>query len=161
VSRFFAVPAAALAFGAFFALSNPAAVAQMSAPSTMPTTGVENPAVTARAKDVLHQLQTNTLDRSQFSNDFNKELTTQELARAGTQLASFGDAQQFTYDSQLTRGAETAYLYHVRLEHGQLDEIIAVDQDGKISGLLFRNARLTTTPGGGSSVNPPARSPNP
>ena len=113
------------------------------APNATPTVGVENPTITARAKDVLHRIQTNTLDRSQLSSEFNSSLSPDQLTKARQQLATFGEPQQLTYDSELKRGDQTAYLYHVTLQKGQLDEIIALDQSGKISALLFRNARLS------------------
>jgi len=144
--------------GCLFAAAGPPVAAQTTpvsptVPAVKPTTGVEKPEVTARAKDALHRIQTNDVDRSQFSSDFAQKLSSDQLTKAGAQLAAFGDAQQFQYDSEVTQGDQTAYLYHVTLQKGQLDEIIAVDQNGKISGLLFRNARLN------DSTAPPAQQP--
>jgi hypothetical protein len=157
VSHTFKLQLTAVAFaGCLFAVAGAPIAAQTtpdspSVPTVKPTTGVEKPEVTARAKDALHRIQTNDIDRSQFSNDFVQKLSSDQLTKAGAQLAAFGDAQQFQYDSEVTQGDQTAYLYHVTLQKGRLDEIIAVDQSGKISGLLFRNAQLN------DSAPPPAQ----
>jgi hypothetical protein len=131
------------------------------APSFAPQGVGEDPSVTTKAKTILHQMQTKTVDRGQFSDEFNRGLTQDKLDQAGTQLAAFGEPQSFTYDTKLQQGNVTAYLYHVRLQRGRFDEIIAVDGTGKVDGLLFRNALLTngTMPGQPPAKQPPGEQP--
>lgn len=125
--------------------------APTTAPSFAPKGAGEDPNVTQRAKSILHQMQTKTVDRGQFTDEFNRGLSQDKLNQAGTQLAAFGEPQTFQYDTKMTQGNVTAYLYHVQLQRGRFDEIIAVDNSGKVDGLLFRNALLTSggTPGAG------------
>lgn len=99
---------------------------------------VEDPAVTVQAKEILHRVQTGTVDRTQLSDDYNRLLTPDSLLRAGTQLAALGEPTKFAFDGKLTQGTVTAYVYHVTFVDGDLDELLAIDGDHKIVRLLFR-----------------------
>lgn len=147
---------AAFAFAAPFASPAQTRVtppqAQGGAETSAPAAAPEDPAVTARAKNILQGVQADAVDRTQLSDEFNKALTPEKLSSASSTLAAFGTPVEYVYDGKYAQGATTLYLYHVRLDKGRFDEVMAVDPDGRISGLLFGNAELdaTSAPSGGT-----------
>jgi len=115
---------------------------------------VEDIAVTARAKDALHRVQTGTLDRTQLTDEYNQVLTDDTLADARTQLSPLGEPATFVYEAKVARGDVTAYVYRVTFAQGAgIDEMIAIDSANKIVRLLF-GLRPSITP---SPARPPAR----
>jgi hypothetical protein len=113
---------------------------------------VEDPAVTVRAKDALHRVQTGTVDRAQLAEEYNAALTDATLTKAKTQLAALGEPQDFNFEGKAVRGNVTAYVYRVKFPQGpDLDEMIALDDSNKIVRLLFSlrpegGAATPTTP---------------
>jgi hypothetical protein len=109
----------------------PAASASSSA-SAGPTV---DPAITAKAKEWLHRFQTGDLDRSQLSSQMNTALTADVVKQLKDELSPLGDAQSFKITSQQSLGEGiTAYVYRVAFKSSSIDEIIAFDGNGKISG---------------------------
>jgi hypothetical protein len=114
---------------------------------------VEDPAVTGRAKDALHRVQTGTIDRAQLAEEYNHALTDDTLQKAQTQLGSLGEPAEFAFEGKAVRGNVTAYVYHVKFVQGaDLDEMIAFDPTNKIVRMLFSLRH----PNGGGGADTPA-----
>jgi CubicO group peptidase (beta-lactamase class C family) len=111
------------------------ASAMRSAPPT-PVPG-EDPAVTARAKDWLHRLQTGTVDLSQVDDVFAQKLTPDFLAQIQAGLANAGAPTDWRYlGTQNVPGAVIS-TYRIRLGDEQRIWSIGLTPDGKIAGSLL------------------------
>lgn len=115
-------------------LSLGVASAQTSAPDP-------NPAITARAKDWLHRVQTGDIDRSQLDAAMNTAFTPDLVKQTSDQLGPLGDPLTFTFLKQAVSGDVTSYVYQVTFKSGALNEIFALDKDGKIAGIRFSPAQ--------------------
>jgi hypothetical protein len=127
----------------------------MSAPQSGPQNNVpqtEDPAVTVRAKDALHRVQTGTVDRAQLTQELSSALSNDALSRASTALGALGEPQRYEFAGKAARGNLNVYVYHVTFNKGvKLDEVIAFDDTNKIARLFF-----TRTPGPGDASPAPA-----
>lgn len=128
--------AVALLPSAAFAQSAPPSSQPSAAPSPLPT---DNPAMTAKAKDLLHQAQTGQFDRSQFNDKMNAAITDSVIKTMASQLSRFGDPEGFKLAQVTTSGAYTVYVYAVVFKSGVVAEEIAIDPStGKVVGLYFK-----------------------
>ncbi|HYL27509.1 MAG TPA: hypothetical protein VEW74_06710 [Candidatus Nitrosotalea sp.] len=110
-------------------------------PMPSPTTAapaVTDPAVMARAKDWLHQIQTGKVDRSQLTDKMNAELTDATLTSVSAQIGQLGDPTSFTLTKKLAQGSLTIYVYTATFASVTLSEIFVLDQNDKIAGLLLK-----------------------
>jgi hypothetical protein len=106
--------------------------------SPAPVASVD-PAVTARAKEWLHRIQTGDIDRSQLTSAMSGALTPDVVKQVSEQLSSLGDPQTFSFVSQQSLGDGIAgYVYRVTFKSSSIDELIALDKNGKIAALRFR-----------------------
>ncbi len=96
-----------------------------------------NVAVTARAKDWLHQIQAGKIDRTQLTDKMNAAITDSTLASVSSQLAPLGDPTSFTLSSKTTKDVYTVYVFKVQWPSITLSETFTVDQSGKIAGLYI------------------------
>jgi hypothetical protein len=110
------------------------ASAQTSAPDP-------NPGITARAKDWLHRVQTGDIDRSQLDATMDTAFTPDLVKQTSQQLAPLGDPLSFTFLKQSVSGDITSYVYQVTFKSGAVNEIFALDKDGKIAGIRFTPAQ--------------------
>jgi hypothetical protein len=94
-------------------------------------------AVTTRAKDWLHQIQTGKIDRTQLSDKLNAVITDSMLANVSGQLAPLGDPTSFTLTSKAAKDNITVYVFKVQWPTVTLSETFSVDQSGKIAGLYI------------------------
>jgi hypothetical protein len=124
-----------LALAAGLASPMPAA-SPSSAASASPAPGpTVDPAITAKAKEWLHRFQTGDIDRSQLQPAMSTALTADVVSQLKDELAPLGDAQSFKITSQQSLGEGiTAYVYRVTFKSSSVNEIIAFDAQGKISG---------------------------
>jgi hypothetical protein len=119
----------------------PVTIVAQAPPSPAPTaaaTTAADAAVTARAKDWLHQIQTGKIDRSQLTDQMNAALTDDKLKSVSAQLAPLGDPASFTLSQSITRGTVTIYVFTVQFASGTLSETFALDQNGKVAGLYLK-----------------------
>ena len=112
-----------------------AVIAQAAATSAPATAG--DAAVTARAKDWLHQIQAGKVDRTQLTDKMNAALTDSTLANVSGQLAPLGEPTAFTLSSKMSKDAYTVYVFKVVWPSVTLSETFALDQSGKIAGLYI------------------------
>jgi len=109
--------------------------ASTASPTTAPSGA--DAAVTARAKDWFHQIQTGKIDRSQLNTKMNTALTDTMLANVSSQLAPLGDPTALTFDKKTSQGTIAVYVFKVQFPSITLYETFAVDPDGKIAGLYL------------------------
>jgi hypothetical protein len=105
--------------------------------ATSAPTADADAAVTARAKDWLHQIQTGKIDRTQLTDKMNAAITDSTLASVSSQLAPLGDPASFTLSSKTTKDVYTVYVFKVQWPSITLSETFALDQSGKIAGLYI------------------------
>ncbi|MBD5605972.1 MAG: hypothetical protein IAI48_12925 [Candidatus Eremiobacteraeota bacterium] len=104
------------------------------APSSAPTA---DPAVTARAMDWFHALQTGKLDRSQLTTEANAAFTDTLVAQVAAQIGPFGTPSSFAFLGKNTVGGVTAYVYKLGFTSPTpaLTFVFATDAANKIAGL--------------------------
>jgi len=118
------------------------ALAQTPTASPAPAAAAEDPAITARAKDWLHRLQTGDIDRTQLDAKMNALLTADMARQGASMFGAWGDPVAFTYVGKQTILTDnTAYVYHVTFKAHVCNEIFVLDKDGKISGLRLAPAQ--------------------
>jgi|HubBroStandDraft_4_1064222.scaffolds.fasta_scaffold841883_1 hypothetical protein len=118
-----------------------AAGAQTPGPAT-PTPAVSpapppSAALTARAKDWLHRLETADIDRSQLTDEMNTKLTPDLAKQVSGQVSSLGDPTDFAFVDVRTLQGNEVYRYRVTFKSGALFWIFATDANGKVSGMQF------------------------
>lgn len=118
----------------------PAPAATSAAPASS-APSASDAAVTARAKDLLHQLQAGKVDRSQLDDKMNASLTDSLVAQISSQLAPLGDPVGFTPQSEQKQDELTVYEYRVDFKTGSLTETYVLDASGKVAGLYFKPVR--------------------
>ena len=114
------------------------ALAQTASPSPAASASpapAEDPAITARAKDWLHRLETNDIDRAQLSAEMSDFLTPDRAKQLAAKIGVLGDPTSFTLLSQQTMDGYTVYMYRAVFKGGIFKETFALDSAGKIAGL--------------------------
>lgn len=103
-----------------------------------PAPAATSDAVAARAKDMLHEFQTGTVDRTQLDAQMNAAMTGDVLKKVQAQFAPLGDPQQFAFTGKQTmQGGNEAYVYRVTFKSGTFNEIFTLDKDGKVAGFFL------------------------
>jgi hypothetical protein len=113
-------------------------VACAQSPAPVPSS---DPAITARAKDWLHRAQTGTIDRAQLSAQMNSLLTDDLVKQVVAQLGPLGDPTDFRLVDMRNVAGSNVYMYRVLFKSGPLDEVLSIDDGGKINGLRFLPAQ--------------------
>jgi D-alanyl-D-alanine carboxypeptidase len=97
----------------------------------------EDPAITARAKEIFAQLVGGSLDRTQFTPQMNAALSPAMVAGVRQQLQTLGPAKAWIFRGKTVAGAQTTYAYRVTFGSGTtLTVYMSIQPDGKISGYL-------------------------
>jgi hypothetical protein len=103
-----------------------------------PVKTADDAAVATRAKDMLHQLQTGKVDRTQLDAKANAGLTDSMLSQASAKLGPLGDPTAFVLTQKLVQGTDTIYLYKVTFPSVTLNEVFVLDSDGKVTSIFFK-----------------------
>jgi hypothetical protein len=122
--------------------SAPASAAPSGAPSPVaaPTApAAEDLAVTKRAKEWFHRMQTGTVDRSQLDARMNAALSDDLVKQTSAKLAPLGTPTGFSYVKAVVVGNQIAYYYAVTVPTGTFYWLFGLDPDGKISGFYVRS----------------------
>ncbi len=98
---------------------------------------VADPAVTARALEWLHRLQTGSIDRSQLNGAVNSLLTDTLAKSVAAQVGPLGMPTAFALFDRRSVAGTTAYMYRATFASSSLYFVFGLDQAGKISGLRF------------------------
>jgi hypothetical protein len=108
------------------------------------------PSARARAMLLLQQAQLGNFDRSQFTEVMNQVVTPEVAAQIGALLRPLGTPQSMNFLYTEKHGKSTLYAYRLSWAGAKLDELMVLDTDQRVSGLLFR-----------SPVDPPTDTPLP
>ena len=119
-----------LARDAFAALHDDVAPAN----ATLTPAPGEDPAVTARVREMLRQFQTGDVDRSALNATALKSMTPDVLAGARDTLASLGSPQALIFRGKSPAGDATAYAYRAQFASTTLAIVMTLDATGKIAG---------------------------
>jgi hypothetical protein len=120
------------------------AVAQTAAPAAAASPAAAatvDPKIEALAKEWLDRVQTGNIDRSQFTDQMNAALTPALVKQVSAQLAPLGKPTAFAYVGSQTVQGSMVYEFRVTFASVQLNEDLAIDAAGKISGLRFTPAQ--------------------
>lgn len=114
-------------------------------PSAAPSAGglvapaAEDPAITKRAKDWFHRMQTGNVDRSQLDAKMNAALTDDLVKQSMTRLAPLGTPSGFKFVKAAIIGKVIAYYYQLTTPSGSTFYwLFGLDPDGKIAGFYVR-----------------------
>jgi CubicO group peptidase (beta-lactamase class C family) len=109
--------------------------AAMLAPSTAPSPAPgEDPAVTARAKDWYHRLQTGTVDLTQATPAFAARLTPDLLAQIHAGMAGTSEPTDWIYlGARTAAGGITISTYWIRIDGAVHTWSIGLTPDGKVA----------------------------
>lgn len=118
-------------------IAPPVTIVIAQAAATSAPTADADAAVTARAKDWLHQIQADKIDRTQLTDKLNAAITDSTLANVSSQLAPLGDPTSFTLSSKTNKGAYAVYVFKLQWPSVTLSETFTVDPSGKIAGLYI------------------------
>jgi hypothetical protein len=109
------------------------------APSQTPVVTIaENPAVTKRAKDWFHRVQTGNIDRAQLDAAVNLAMTADSIKQGVVQLGPLGSPQSFTYVKTLLSANFSTAVYELTFPNGKLLWTFTLDHKGFIAGFYLR-----------------------
>lgn len=98
----------------------------------------EDAAVTTRAKEWLHRLQSGDIDRSQLTKQMSDALTPTSVSTLKQQLGALGEPSGFIYKGKQLTSGETTYLYRVVFSALTATMSLTVRPSGEISGMYLR-----------------------
>jgi len=94
----------------------------------------EDRAVTKRAKEWLHRVQSGTIDRSQLDKTVNDALTDDIVKQGVDKLGSLGTPLSFSYLETKSFPPNTVHVYKVEFKKVKMYWFFSTDDAGKISG---------------------------
>lgn len=141
------IASTALALG----LSLAAARAQEAAPPSPAATAAPAPAPSLpppqpgpddpqRHKFAVRQFlawQQGNVDRNDYTDEVNQELSDEVMARGTQTLANMGGLQSATFMGTSHTKAGDVYVYKITCEHGSVNMAFALTADGKVSLIFF------------------------
>lgn len=118
--------------------SAPAATAPPTtgSPVPVPAPSVEQ-AVTVRAMDWLHRLQTGDIDRTQITIAFNRVLTPDRVKSIAAQLNSLGKVKSYAFVGQAKSHGVSGYQYTVEFAAAKYLYLFEVDDKDQVAGILL------------------------
>ncbi len=116
----------------------PAPVASAAAAaSPAPTATMSPDKAHALALNVLAQLENGRIDRSMFTDAMNAQLTDTQLLTLSGELRPLGLPYTTVLSTQDVGGGLTTYTFWLHEGSGAFDEIMTLDQNGKVAGINF------------------------
>ena len=103
-------------------------------PQTFVPAAGEDYAVTVRAKEWVHRLQTADIDRTQLTPEMSQALTATLVQQVAGEVGTLGAPLTFQFAGKQAGAGFTAYAYRVEFRAGVRRFIIAIDGAGKIGG---------------------------
>jgi hypothetical protein len=94
--------------------------------------------VTLRAKEMLFQLESGSIDRSKLSSGLNADMTDFKLGQISAKLGLLGQPLSFTPEGSREQNGLTVYTYRVQFRAGVVTETFVLDTDGKVAGIWFK-----------------------
>jgi hypothetical protein len=113
------------------------------APEASPAGGpvplpVADSAITAKAKEWFHRLQTGEIDRSQLDAQVNLQLTDALIRQETAALTALGDPTSFVYVRTYPLAGALEYDFMLQFKAARVVELISFNSGGKIAGLGFQ-----------------------
>jgi len=94
-------------------------------------------AVTVRAMDWLHRLQTGDIDRTQLALEFNRVLTPERVKLIGQQVRSLGKVKSYAYTGQTASHGIRGYQFSVEFAAAKYLYLFEVDEKDQVAGILL------------------------
>ncbi len=113
-----------------------------------------DPAITARAREWLHRMQTANIDRLQLDARMNGILTKTKIAQIAAALSPLGEPTNFTFLRKLQNKTGTAYVYGATFKAHPAMWLFSLDSAQKINGLVIRPLDAPRAPGAAPSGRP-------
>jgi len=115
----------------------------VAAPEVSPTSGpvslpLADSAITAKAKEWFHRLQTGQIDRSQLDAQVNSQLTDAIIRQETAALTPLGDPTSFVYVRTYPLSDALEYDFMLQFKSARVVELISFNVGGKIAGLGFQ-----------------------
>lgn len=130
-----AIPAFASAAAAPAPAAPAAPAALAASPSPAPAMDPDQARVLAR--NVLTQLQNGRIDNSMFTDAMNAQLTDAQLQTLSTELRALGQPYTTLLSTKDEGSGMTTFTFWLHASVGAFDEILTVDQNGKVAGINF------------------------
>lgn len=89
----------------------------------------------------FQRMQTGQVDRAQLSDDLNGKLTDVVISQISTQLKPYGQPGSITYLGGRIVNGDDVYAYILNFKASKVRELMAIDNTGKINGLVFTLAK--------------------
>lgn len=105
-------------------------------PVPVPAPSVDQ-AVTVRAMDWLHRLQTGNVDRTQITIEFNRVLTPDRVKGIAQQLRSLGKVKSYAFVGHARSHGVSAYQYSVEFAAAKYLYLFEVDEKDQVAGILL------------------------
>jgi hypothetical protein len=90
------------------------------------------------AKEWFHRICDDNIDRSQLDATTNMELTVDMVRGESARLRAFGKPSSFKFLRSGSVGGSVGYAFMITFDVGRIVELIAINADGKISGIDFQ-----------------------
>ena len=135
LSSFLLIAAAAAVLSAAPALAQtPASTSPAPAAASIPA---ENPAVTKIARAEIDAWESGKVDRTRYTDEANKHITTDLVTNVSKQMAPLGAPTSFKYVGHAQQFGMDLTNYEAAFPQITLTESIALDPNGKISFIYF------------------------
>jgi D-alanyl-D-alanine carboxypeptidase len=103
-----------------------------------PSTVVDDPVASAKIRLLVKQLRTMSVDRSQLTPDFNKQLNLLQLLLAWPYFHGLGDPTALLLQERRAHGAAILYRYRGTFANGSTHDVLLQLEDGRVSGFVVR-----------------------
>lgn len=156
--------ATALVAGLLVGLSSPAGARPHPTPTPSPTAAPSaDPAITNVARHQFVAWQAGVINKTLYASQVLAQLTDAKIAQTSQALAQLGALTDVVYmgrwvNPDFPTGA-SGYIYQMRCTQGNVYLWLALDAEGKIATIFFKN-RLdveTVTPAPSASPSPPEK----
>jgi hypothetical protein len=118
----------------------PASALPIGSAAPVPAPSVDQ-AITIRAIDWLHRLQSGRIDRTQLSIPFNKLLTPDAVTGIEAQLRSLGPVKSYAYVGDALSHGVHGYQYRVVFTAAPYEYLFEIDTKGDVAGILLTPAK--------------------
>jgi pyruvate/2-oxoglutarate dehydrogenase complex dihydrolipoamide acyltransferase (E2) component len=105
-------------------------------PAPVPAPSADQ-AVTVRAMDWLHRLQTGNIDRTQITIEFNHVLTPERVKLIAEQLRPLGKVKSYAFVGHAKSHGVNAYQYAVEFAAAKYLYLFEVDEKDQVAGILL------------------------
>lgn len=117
--------------------SGSAASTETAPPIPSPVPAADDPKVHKLAVQQFLAWQQGQIDRSQYADQINQELTDDVISRGSATLANMGALQNTTFRGISHSKQGDLYVYHMTCDRGAVDMDLGLDPKGLITAIFF------------------------